>query len=100
MRVRSAILSVNVPATIMRSDWRGDERGAVPKRSTSARGPCVCIISIAQQAKPKSIHHTDDFRVQLRNWSALVVSTISGIELISDIRDSPPVPALSRLTQW
>ena len=42
----------------------------MPKRSTSARGPCVCIISMAQQARPKSIHHTDDLRVQLRKASA------------------------------
>ena len=83
--MRSAIFSVSVPATIIRSDCRGDDRGAVPKRSTSARGPCVCIISMAQQARPKSIHQTDDFRVQFRNSSALVVITISGMELMNDI---------------
>ena len=33
---------------------------------------------MAQHARPNSIHQTDDLRVQLRNWSALVVSTISG----------------------
>jgi hypothetical protein len=49
-----AILLVSVPATIMTSDWRGEERGAKPKRSMSYRGIDTCIISIAQQASPNS----------------------------------------------
>jgi hypothetical protein len=45
---------------------------------------------MAQHANPKSIHQIDDFRVQFRTSSALVVSTISGIELISDMSQGSP----------
>ena len=45
-----------VPATIIRSDWRGDARKApLPKRSKSKRLAPAAIISIAQQAHPKVI---------------------------------------------
>src|SRR5947208_5376520 len=70
---------------MIRSETRGVARGAMPKRSRSARGPPVCIISIAQQASPNIMYQTDDFRVQLRKSSTLVVSAISGAVLISDI---------------
>src|SRR6185295_4391827 len=85
MRVRSAILSVSVPDTMIRSETRGVARGAMPKRSRSERGPPVCIISMAQQASPNIMYQTDDLRVQLRKSSTVVVSAISGAELISDI---------------
>jgi hypothetical protein len=35
LRSAGAILLVSVPATIITSDWRGEARGAKPKRSTS-----------------------------------------------------------------
>src|SRR5262249_53468496 len=70
------------------SETRGVARGAIPKRSRSARGPPVCIISIAQQASPNIMYQTDDFRVQLRRSSILVVSAISGAVLISEM-DAP-----------
>src|SRR5207237_1302320 len=70
---------------MIRSETRGVARGAMPKRSRSERGPPVCIISIAQQARPNIMYQTDDFRVQLRKSSILVVSAISGAVLISDI---------------
>src|SRR5262245_35795317 len=63
-----------------RSDERGLGRGAAPNRSRSARGPPVCISSIAQQARPKSMNHTLFDRPQLRSqfttWSTLVVMTL------------------------
>src|SRR5437016_12257452 len=65
----------------MRSDWRGVARGTAPKRSKSARGPPVCISSMAQQARPKSIYHCDEARPQLSRESTLVVKTVSGSEL-------------------
>src|SRR5439155_10089372 len=80
--VRSAILSVSVPDTMIRSETRGVARGAMPKRSRSERGPPVCIISIAQQASPNIMYQTDDFRVQLRKSSTVVVSAISGAVLM------------------
>src|SRR5207237_6326582 len=70
---------------MIRSETRGVARGAMPKRSRAARGPPVCIISIAQQARPNIMYQTDDLRVQLRKSSTLVVSAISGAVLISDM---------------
>ena len=38
-----------VPATSIRSDWRGEKRSAsAPKRAMSKRGPTIDIISIAE----------------------------------------------------
>src|SRR5215510_9225187 len=70
-----AILIVTVPDTIMRSEWRGDAHGTIPRRSTSKREANVAIISIAQQARPNVTGQTDDLRAQLRNESATVVTT-------------------------
>src|SRR5215813_10411978 len=74
---------------MIRSETRGVARGAMPKRSRSERGPPVCIISIAQQARPNIMYQTEDFRVQLRKSSTLVVSAISGALLMSDISVLP-----------
>jgi hypothetical protein len=60
---------------IIRSDWRADARGVAPKRSISARGPPVCISSIAQQASPNSMYQMLDLRIQLISSSVLVVRT-------------------------
>src|SRR5690348_1817002 len=73
---------------MMRSETRGVARGAIPKRSRSARGPPVCIISMAQQARPNIMYQTEDFRTQLRKSSTFVVSAISGAVLIRDIGTS------------
>src|SRR4029453_19650675 len=73
---------------MMRSDTRGVARGAMPKRSRAERGPPPCIISMAQQASPNIMYQSDDLRVQLRKSSTLVVSAISGTELISDMSSS------------
>jgi len=73
--VRSAIFSVSVPATIIRSDCRADARGVAPNRSMSARGPPVCISSIAQQARPNSMYQMLDLRIQFSSSSVLVVKT-------------------------
>src|SRR5215510_9164325 len=83
------------------SETRGVARGAIPKRSRSARGPPVCIISMAQQASPNIMYQMDDFLVQLSRSSTLVVSAISGAVLISDMRDPsssrrPPRDTLDR----
>src|SRR5579883_2730739 len=61
-----AILSVTVPATIMRSDWRGLGRNtSAPKRAMSKREVLEAIISMAQQARPKVNGHTEDLRAPL-----------------------------------
>src|SRR5262244_3397674 len=77
------------------SETRGVARGAMPKRSRSARGPPVCIISMAQQARPNIMYQTDDLRVQLRMSSIFAVSAISGAVLMRDI-GSPSFPVSGR----
>src|SRR3954462_15349555 len=69
-----AILIVTVPDTIIRSEWRGDAHGTMPRRSTSKRDAKVAIISMAQHASPNDTGHTDDFLAQLKKPSATVVS--------------------------
>src|SRR5689334_3965540 len=63
-----------------RSLERGLGRGAAPKRSRSPRGPPVCISSIAQQARPKSMYQMllvrPQFSIQLMTWSVFVVRTL------------------------
>src|SRR5512132_1526539 len=61
-----AILIVTVPDTIIRSEWRGEAQGTMPKRSTSKREAKVAIISIAQHARPKVTGQIDDLRAQLK----------------------------------
>src|SRR5258706_9058442 len=69
-----AILMVTVPETIMRSEWRGEAHGTMPKRSTSKREAKVAIISIAQQARPKVTGQMDELRAQLKIFSVEVVT--------------------------
>src|SRR5213594_4126094 len=69
-----AILIVTVPETIMRSEWRGDAHGTIPKRSTSNRDANVAIISMAQHASPNVTGQIDDFRAQLKILSVDVVT--------------------------
>src|SRR5438094_1495828 len=68
------ILSVTVPATIMRSDWRGLGRNtSAPNRAMSKRDVVLAIISIAQQASPKVSGQSADLRAQLKTWSTVVI---------------------------
>src|SRR5581483_1365867 len=69
-----AILMVTVPDTIMRSEWRGDAQGTMPKRSTSNRDANVAIISMAQHASPNVTGQIEDFRAQLKIFSVDVVT--------------------------
>ena len=54
-----AILFVNVPATIIKSDCLGLARKITPNRSKSYRLTVECIISTAQQANPNVKGHND-----------------------------------------
>ena len=50
-----------MPATSIRSDWRGLGRNtSAPKRAMSKRAALEAIISMAQQASPKVSGHRDD----------------------------------------
>src|SRR5437773_9129433 len=69
-----AILMVTVPETIMRSEWRGEAHGTIPKRSTSKRDANVAIISMAQHASPNVTGQIEDLRAQLKILSVLVVT--------------------------
>src|SRR5579884_2022129 len=63
--IAGAIFLVTVPATIIRSDWRGLARNtSAPKRAMSYRAIPTAIISIAQHARPKVTGHSDDLRAQ------------------------------------
>jgi hypothetical protein len=54
-----AILLVRVPATMIRSECRGEARKTIPNLSISYRLIAACIISTAQQAKPKVKGHNE-----------------------------------------
>src|SRR6185369_11521333 len=79
MRFRTgAILRVTVPATIMRSDWRGlGRKTSAPKRAMSNRDVLEAIILIAQQANPNVSGQSADLRAQLKTWSTEVVTMFS-----------------------
>src|SRR5439155_21268972 len=79
MRFRTgAILSVTVPATIIRSDCRGlGRKTSAPNRAMSKREVVEAIISMAQQAKPNVSGQSADLRAQLKTWSTLVVTIFS-----------------------
>src|SRR5271169_480672 len=90
-RTRLAILKLTVPATIMRSAWRGVARKApAPKRSMSKRDAPVAIISMAQQARPKVMGHMLDSRAQLMACSSDVVMTLSSNRPSSQPMTEPP----------
>src|ERR1039458_7367716 len=61
------IFSVTVPATIIKSAWRGlGRKTSAPKRAMSKREVVEAIISIAQQASPKVSGQSEDLRAQLK----------------------------------
>src|SRR5437867_9218177 len=77
-RITGAILRVTVPATIIRSDCRGEARNTpAPKRSMSYREDTLAIISMAQQASPKVIGQSADFLDQFTTASRVVVITFA-----------------------
>src|SRR5207244_1985414 len=77
-RMIGAIFRQTVPATIIRSDWRGDARKTpAPKRSMSYRDDTVAIISMAQHASPNVIGQSDPLRHQLM---------AQGVALADDVR--------------
>ena len=88
--MRSAILKLTVPATIIRSAWRGVARKApAPKRSMSWWAQPTAIISMAQQARPKVIGQMLDSRHQFRSQSTLVVRTFSSNCFSRNPMDAP-----------
>src|SRR3954451_14285292 len=77
-RSTGAIFLVTVPATIIRSDCRGEARNtSAPKRAMSNRDAEDGIISMAQQARPNPIGQIEDSRAQFSTRSMLVVMKLS-----------------------
>src|ERR1700684_2797030 len=73
----NAILYVTVPATIMQSAWRGENRiTSEPKREISNRLAPAAINSMAQHARPIGMGQTEFLRNHARAEST-VVRTIS-----------------------
>src|SRR5919198_3512520 len=74
-----AILSVTVPATTSRSAWRGPcANGITPNRMKSCLGSDTAMNSMAQQANPKFITHSEYLRPQLRmNFMGCGTGTLS-----------------------
>src|SRR5260221_351796 len=69
-----AIFLVTVPATIIKSAWRGEGRNtSAPNRARSKRDMVVAIISMAQQARPNWRGQIELRRLQLyKSWSFTV----------------------------
>src|ERR1035437_7743384 len=85
-----AIFSVTVPATIIRSLWRGLGRNtSEPKRAMSKREVEEAIISIAQQARPNVIGHTADLRAQLKTYSSVLIMKFFSNLFCSQPMDGP-----------
>ena len=78
-RITGAIFCDTRPATIIKSDCRGDGRNtSAPKRAISKREAPIDIISIAQQASPNVIGQMEFLRFQLTTASSVVMRMPSG----------------------
>ena len=73
---------VSVPATIMQSDWRGEgRRKMTPKLLKSWRYARVCIISTAQQARPKVMEQIEPRRAQFMRSSTLETTNSAALNM-------------------
>src|SRR6187399_1554288 len=73
-RMTGASLYGTRPAQMSRSAWRGENAcRSIPKRARSYLLAAVAMNSMAQQAVPNGIGHSEFLRPQLTNWSSLVV---------------------------
>src|SRR6185503_12922534 len=73
-RIAGAILRDRRPATIIRSDWRGDPRNtSAPKRAMSYRPQLIAIISMAQHASPNVTGQMAERRAHCTIFSTVVV---------------------------
>src|SRR5947199_7046624 len=88
-RRAGAIFRDSRPATIIRSDWRGDPRKtSAPKRAMSYRPQLIAIISMAQHARPNVTGQIADRRAHCTIFSTVVVRTgISSSGIFASIED-------------
>src|SRR6185436_16687695 len=90
-RSTGAILRDRRPATIMRSDWRGDPRNtSAPKRAMSYRPQLIAIISIAQHARPNVTGQMADRRSHCTIFSTVVVRIGISISAIRNLVHAGP----------
>jgi hypothetical protein len=71
-----AIFLVNVPATIIKSAWRGEGRNISEPNRAMSHEAAETIISMAQQASPMVTGHTEDFRPQLTKPSSPLIKAV------------------------
>src|SRR6266566_5841749 len=82
-RITGASLNGSRPAQISTSAWRGENAWrSIPKRAKSKRLAAVAMNSMAQQAVPNGIGHSELARAQLTRWSNRVTSQF-GLPVIS-----------------
>ena len=76
-RITGASLNGSRPAQISTSAWRGEKDWrSMPKRAMSNRLAAVAMYSMAQQAVPKGIGHSELARAQLARKSSRVVTQL------------------------
>src|SRR3989442_12900381 len=95
-RIPGASLNGSRPAQISTSAWRGENAWrSIPKRGKSKRLAAVAMNSMAQQAVPNGIGHSELARAQLTSSSNLVTSQF-GLPVISlETRFTTVTPRLS-----
>src|SRR5262245_55447096 len=102
MRRRTgAIFLDNRPATIIRSDWRGDPRKtSAPNRAMSYRPQLIAIISMAQHARPNVTGQIADRRAHWTIFSTVVVTTgISNSDISESVHERSPLQSKTPLRQ-
>src|SRR5918997_7081355 len=76
-RMTGASLNGSRPAQISTSAWRGEKLcRSIPNRAMSKRLAAVAMYSMAQQAVPKGIGHSELARAQLVRKSRRVVTQL------------------------
>src|SRR5882724_12028409 len=80
-RITGASLNGRRPAQMSTSAWRGEKLWrSIPNRAMSNRLAAVAMYSMAQQAVPNGIGHSELLRAQLVRKSSLVVTQLGEID--------------------
>ena len=82
--MRTGIILMDIlPATMSRSDWRGENRiASAPKRDMSVRAAKTAMNSMPQQAVPKGMGQSEFF---LPQFTALSIVVVNIFDLISSL---------------
>src|SRR5829696_1301219 len=80
-RITGASLNGSRPAQISTSAWRGEKLWrSIPNRAMSKRLAAVAMYSMAQQAVPNGMGHSELLRAQLVRKSSRVVTQLGEID--------------------